>query len=521
MKKVLGIVACAVCLSACVMAHADSLAYDAQSGLVSFTVEDTGRATAYADKVSGSYFYAKEIDSKDGKITDSFRIPEDILSGQYTLSVVSDSGETEFLINHINVDQVTNIDQIINAQTATDIKNAINNNISDLGISAADFATYGDAVSAYLAAANDSTDAADFWNDYHTALLLAKTTGATDVAIDTLLSTEGEYLGFDYNAFSSYPADVKNAVYAKLTAGTLTENNLSDLLDIWVGLARLNDEESKSKYEELLTNTYATVLGIDVSKFTGSTRKDEIIGEIMAPISGYATASAVVSAYDAAIIKYPNPSDGGAGGGGGTPSTSEPTVAVPNDPTVNEPEKEAVFSDVDGKHWARDIIAELKERGIISGSDGKFNPNSYISRAEFCTMIAQSFYKGEAASGTSEFGDVRPGDWFYPYTILLAEKGIVSGVGDGNFAPNSMITREDAAVIAMRCLSSKINVEETDYITFIDADRIADYARTAVATLCSEEILSGTPEGMFYPKNNLTRAEAAVVIFKLLERLEA
>lgn len=525
MKKVFGLVLCAVCVSACITANADSIAYNSDNALVTYTVDDSGRATAYADSVSGTLFYGKEIDAVNRKITDSFRVPENVPSGEYTISVVADSGETLLTFNHINKTQAAvGVTAIISESTATGIKNAINSNISSLGIDATDFATYGDAVSNYLAAADDSGDAADFWNDYHAALVLAKTTGVTDNSIiDNVLKTDAAAVGFDYQAFSAYSADVKNEVYAKLSAGVLTEKNLSDVLEIWVGLARLNDEESTTEYERLLVTDYSGVLGIDTTKFTGAVLKTDIIKEIMKPINGYETASAVVTAYDAAIIKYPNPSDGGGGGGGAAPSSpsSEPTVAVPNDPTVDEPVKEAVFSDVDSKHWARDIIADLKERGIVSGSDGKFNPNNSISRAEFCTMIAQCFFKGESASGSVQFGDVSASDWFYPYTTLLAEKGIVNGVGDGNFSPKSMITREDMAVIAMRCLSAKVSVNETDNLVFNDVSRVADYAKEAVATLVSENILSGTPAGMFYPKNNLTRAEAAVVVYKLLERLEA
>ena len=536
MKKLLGLTACALCISMCTSVCAETmLSYKVDNSLVTYSVDDNGKATAFADKAQSAYFYAKEIVAENGKITDNFRIPEYVPSGEYTISVVADGGEEELFIRHMNTTQATlAVNQIIRETTANGIKGKIGDNIADLGISPADFTTYGDAVSAYLAASSKSTDEKDFWNDYHAALILAKTSVLTDDSlVDAVLETDAEYMGFGYTAFKGYASDVKNAVYTKLKTGVATESNLSDILEIWTGLARLNDAEDKSEYEQLLINDYAAVLGIDVSKFTNATRKDEIIGEIMAPIAGYATASALVTAYDAAIVKYPNPSNGGGGGssgggggssgdGGSQSGSASGEVGLPNTPYGEEDKtKEKVFSDVDNKHWARDIIAELKDRGIVSGSDGKFNPNNSISRAEFSTMIAQCFYKGESASGNVKFADVSSADWYYSYTTLLAEKGIVNGVGNGMFSPNSMITREDMAVIAVRCLSSKIDVTDTDYLSFIDSDRVADYAKSAVAVLTNENILSGTPEGMFYPKNNLTRAEAAVVVYKLLERLEA
>lgn len=531
MKKLFGITAFVLCAAMSTSVFADSMTYDVRKSKVAFSVDDTGRATAYADKASSQYFYAKEIDAVNGVVTDDFRIPEGVASGEYTLSVVADLGETTLIFNHMNLTQAAPaVASIISKQTASDIQSEIAAYISDLGISVADFTAYGATVSQYLATADKSVDAADFWNDYHSALVLAKTSGATDATIDTVLKNDGGYTGFDYGVFSSYSSEVKNSVYAKLAAGTLTEQNLSDVLSIWIALARLNNEHTATEYQRLLTVDYAQLFGIDTTGFEASTKKTEIIKEIMNVKNGYATKTSIADAYKAALAKCPNPAtspsapstpSNPSNSGTSTGNTSGSTVSLPNESLEELDNSEKIFSDVANDHWAKEIIAELKEQGIVSGTDGKFYPNDSISRAEFCTMIAQCFFKDEKAVGNVSFSDVSSSQWFYPYTTLLAEKGIVNGVGDGSFCPNDMITREDMAVIALRCLKEKTAVEESDYLTFIDAQRIADYAQTAVATLCNEGILSGTPEGMFNPKNNLTRAEAAVVVYKLLHRLEA
>ena len=521
MKRIL--IAAAAFLTAAT-AYADTLSYDPQTARVVFSVDAAGSATAYAPAGADAYgiFYAKELSDKDGKISDDFRLSLGVKSGGYTLSVVTEQGERIFNFRHINAAQAkTALEKIAAAKNADAVYAAIDEYKTDLGIDADAFAAYGKAVCEYLAAGGVDSDAANFWYGYHSALILAEAKGLSAAEqIDALLAEEAVNAGFDYDAYAKCAENVKNEVRGRLARGVMSEK-AADVLDIWTALAELNNTESVGRYTTLLTQDYAELFGIDTAQFNSSKYKTEIIKEVMKPTDGYNTAAALSAAYDVAVKKYTNSSSdstGGGGGGSGSGSSSGSggsSVAIPGTAANTQP---GGFADIDG-HWAAEIIGRLGADGILSGDCGNFYPDNSITRAEFCTMMARSLYAGTAAVSGAEFSDVGAGDWFYPYVSLLAEKKIVNGMGVGSFAPARLITREEMAVIAARCLPDGADADsEPD---FRDSDSISEFSRGAVAYLARENILSGTPEGDFNPKSNLTRAEAAVVIYKLMQRMGA
>ena len=501
-------------------AYADTLSYDPQTARVAFSVDASGSATAYAPAGADGIFYAKELSDTDGKIADDFRLSLGVKSGGYTLSVVTEQGERIFNFRHINAAQAkTALEKIAAAKNADAVYAALDEYKTDLGIDADAFAAYGKAVCEYLAAGGVDSDAANFWYGYHSALILAKAKGLSAATeLDAVLAEEAVNAGFDYDAYAKCTENVKNEVRGRLARGVMSEK-AADALDIWTALAELNNTESVGRYTTLLTQEYAELFGIDTAQFNSSKYKTEIIKEVMKPTDGYNTAAALSAAYDAAVKKYAGSSSDSTGGGGGGSGSSSgsggSSVAIPGTAANTQP---VGFADIDG-HWAVEIIGRLGEDGILSGDGGNFYPDNSITRAEFCTMTARSLYAGTAAVSGAKFSDVSAGDWFYPYVSLLAEKGIVNGMGDGGFAPARLITREEMAVIAARCLPDGTGAEgEPD---FRDSDSISEFSRGAVAYLARENIFSGTPEGDFNPKNNLTRAEAAVVIYKLMQRLGA
>ena len=87
--------------------------------------------------------------------------------------------------------------------------------------------------------------------------------------------------------------------------------------------------------------------------------------------------------------------------------------------------------------------------------------------------------------------------------------------GDGNnFRPNDEIKREDAAIILSKALRG-YNIPEEEKAEFTDNQNISDYAQESVKELAAKNILNGS-DGFFNPKNSLTRAEAAVLIYKVM-----
>ncbi|HHW48683.1 MAG TPA: hypothetical protein GXX14_08730 [Clostridiaceae bacterium] len=177
-----------------------------------------------------------------------------------------------------------------------------------------------------------------------------------------------------------------------------------------------------------------------------------------------------------------------------------------------------VFSDVSG--WATDYITYLAAREIISGiGDGKFAPNVNIKRCEFVKMLAGIAGADVSVYSGSKFKDVKSSDWFAPYVAWAAEMEIVFGVGNGMFAPYDDISRQDMAVMIDR-FAIYVNYslpEVTAEVTFSDNDSIKSYALEAVKRLQRAGIISGMSDGTFAPTKGATRAESAKMLAVFLQ----
>ena len=219
----------------------------------------------------------------------------------------------------------------------------------------------------------------------------------------------------------------------------------------------------------------------------------------------------------------------GGGGGGSVPKPSvsvKPTEApkatdIP-EPTdipkpIETPENTIRFKDIEQVPWAKQYITELCSRGIISGrTENEFMPMENITREEFVKLIVTA---SELEAGNEcEFSDVIDTAWYYPYICSAVKAGVVSGIGDGKFGTGENITRQDIAVIISRILKDMQYTPKT--VAFNDADKIADYAVGAVEKLNGLGIMSGDERGNVNPLSFATRAEAAKMIYMMLEVTE-
>lgn len=178
-----------------------------------------------------------------------------------------------------------------------------------------------------------------------------------------------------------------------------------------------------------------------------------------------------------------------------------------------------VHNDVPSDHWAYAAVEYCYEHGIVSGiSATEFGPNYSIGRRDFVLMLYNALGKPQV-SGTSGFTDVDPSAYYADAVTWASSNGLVSGVGEDLFAPDDLVTREQAATIlhlAMPLLD--IDSPEPDLSIldqFADQDQIASFARTHMAALVSQGFLSGTGTGL-NPKGSLTRAEMATLLYRLL-----
>ncbi|MBR1737207.1 MAG: S-layer homology domain-containing protein, partial [Firmicutes bacterium] len=98
--------------------------------------------------------------------------------------------------------------------------------------------------------------------------------------------------------------------------------------------------------------------------------------------------------------------------------------------------------------------------------------------------------------------------------VWAEENNIVYGVSADKFAPEKNISREDTAAIIYRYMGISA---DTNAKTFADSASISGYAKEAVGTLSSKGIINGYPDNSFKPKNTITRAETASILYNIAE----
>ena len=204
------------------------------------------------------------------------------------------------------------------------------------------------------------------------------------------------------------------------------------------------------------------------------------------------------------------PSSGSGGGSSVIPAPPVVTpIVVPDVPSVPTA---SGFADMTGYEWAADAVSALKNMGVINGkSDSSFAPADNVTREEFVKMLI-SLLGIQVSGATADFADADKGAWYYPYIAAAANGGIVNGVGNGVFGVGMNITRQDIATIACRAMG--ITSSDTA-VSFSDEAAIADYAKEGVAALASHGIISGMGDGSFAPTANATRAQAAKILYEL------
>jgi hypothetical protein len=175
--------------------------------------------------------------------------------------------------------------------------------------------------------------------------------------------------------------------------------------------------------------------------------------------------------------------------------------------------KKVSFTDVSG--WSKDYISYLAAREIINGTTATtFDPDGKITRAQFVRILANLSGADLSRYKTSDFSDVSTDSWYFAAVQWASENGIVQG-SNGKFNPDDYITRQDLAVILTRYAAKVANYtlpKTVPAMSFKDKASISGYAADAVSAVQMAGIISGYADGTFGPLNNATRAEAAKMI---------
>ena len=176
------------------------------------------------------------------------------------------------------------------------------------------------------------------------------------------------------------------------------------------------------------------------------------------------------------------------------------------------------FTDING-HWAESTISNLANRGILNGTgDNNYSPSQEITRAEFTTMLVRALGLSYSAKHVA-YNDIANDAWYSEAIQIATSYGLITGYRDGSFGPNDKITREQAMVIIARAAAlNSLTAPSTQVIEqYTDHSLLANYAREAANTNVTLGLINGVSETELAPKKNVSRAEIAVIIERLLQ----
>lgn len=178
--------------------------------------------------------------------------------------------------------------------------------------------------------------------------------------------------------------------------------------------------------------------------------------------------------------------------------------------------------------WAKGNIEKLYSLGIFEDTSNIFSPNTPMQRYDFAVSVGKAIdlrvleeKSKKKTTTTSVFKDVRKTTKDYDYLQAAYSKGVIFGTTPELFNPDGDLTRQQAAAILVRALGMETRAPDPSYATaYADDEKIDDYARDGVYIVTELGLMSGDGD-QFKPKDKLTRAQAAAILDRFLEYLEA
>ena len=180
------------------------------------------------------------------------------------------------------------------------------------------------------------------------------------------------------------------------------------------------------------------------------------------------------------------------------------------------------FTDVSEKDWFYGDVMFVYENGLMLGtSKTLFSPHGTATRGMMATILWR-MEGSPVPKGKNSFTDVEAGKWYADAITWTAENRIFAGYGKDKFGPDDPITREQLAAIFYRYadykgydLTVKGNLDK-----FKDADKITDYAKTAMQWAVGSSLVKGKSGNLLDPQGTATRAEIAAMLHRFIEKYE-
>jgi len=178
-----------------------------------------------------------------------------------------------------------------------------------------------------------------------------------------------------------------------------------------------------------------------------------------------------------------------------------------------------IYQDMDlVSAWARPFVLQAHQYGIMEGTSKtvpQFEPKKPVTRAEFAKILVQLLGDEPASGNEKIFDDVPVNSWYYGYVAKAKEKGIVQGITATTFMPNKSISRQEMAIMIAKAMKWQANGGN---VKFNDLNAAYKDAVPAIQAVVDQGVMTGYREGVFAPRDPVTREMAATVAVKVYEK---
>ncbi len=169
-------------------------------------------------------------------------------------------------------------------------------------------------------------------------------------------------------------------------------------------------------------------------------------------------------------------------------------------------------------HWAESTLATWMDMGLLHGyADGTVHPDGTVTKAEFITFVNRIFGYYETAE--TNYTDVSNSDWFAEQAAIAKGSGYMDWYQQEHLNPKQAITRQDVCAILYAVMQLQVSEDMASLQGFSDHSTIPEWSRVYVAGAVEKGYLGGYPDKTLRVENSITRAEAMVMLNKVMGKL--
>lgn len=190
------------------------------------------------------------------------------------------------------------------------------------------------------------------------------------------------------------------------------------------------------------------------------------------------------------------------------PPETEPPAALP--PHTCHVEG---YDDVELTAWYHEALDYMVDEGYMEGVGGnKMSPEGKLTRAQWAKLLYEVEGAPSVAGMDEPFADIEQGAWYFDAIRWAYNSGVVKGLSEHEFGPNSEITREQMAAMLYRYAGSP--AVRGGLYAFLDGNKVSEFAFDAMVWATQNAIINGVGNGKLEPQGKATRAQAAKILYE-------